>query len=325
MGKLFQKIKLNSSKFITNFRHALKHLKYMDKTQRTYYIVTSFLGIFFIFTGVTYSAFVVSTTLNSATITIAKLNYTLSSTTSGYSNGVIAINAGETKIIDLTLTSRNPITTKYALVYESTGGNTTVYYSHNLSNNMVGQIGANGSSITLRVVAVNNGATSSTVTLSALGGYAHNSLSTNIIAGFYEQDVTIRTVLLDDNFSNPTSGTFPTKTSNYAYYKTVCSEEANPVWDYDNWEIVLNNLTRQISCDVYFKQMSSDVEIDYILVDSNGVETMSLNAPANDGTYTFVNATCSSNASASWNSTSWQLEVSDIDSKTLCIAKFRQN
>ena len=87
-------------KFTSNLKRSWRKLKYLDKTQFNYFIVTSFIGIFCLFTGFSYSRFTVSKYLSAATITIAKLNYTLSSSTSGYSNGSISVGAGETAYVD---------------------------------------------------------------------------------------------------------------------------------------------------------------------------------------------------------------------------------
>ena len=278
------------------------------------------------FTMTTYSAFTVSKYLSAATITIAKLNYTLASTTSGYNNGSISVPAGGTTYVDLTLTSLNSIKTKYALNYSSASSNVTVKYSQNIKNNMSGTISTNGSAITMRVVITNSGSTDATVNLSIAGGYMQNDLTTNITQGHYEQDVTVRTTLLDENFANPTSNSaFPANDGNYAYYKTECSETSSPVWNATDWTLNLNNVSAQISCDVYFKTITNDLEIYFMLQDWNGQNgTISTTAPANDGSYVFQKVACSNSTVASWNGTTWKLELSSIPGQTMCMAYFNQ-
>ncbi len=318
MNKLFKKISIS-------IKRSWRKLKYLDKTQLNYFIVTSFIGLFCVFTATTYSLFTVTKYLNAAVITIAKLNYTLSSSTSGYSNGSITVDAGKTLAVDLTLTSSNSFKTKYALNYNTSATDVSVYYSQNLKNNMVGTVGTSGSSINMRVVIVNDGSTSATINFTIAGGYTQNSLTSNISSGYYEQDITIRTVLYDENFANPTSASSFPDQNNYAYYKTECTESANPVWDNDINTLNLGNLTKQNSCDVYFKKITSDIEIYFNLTDSAGNSTFTKDAPPKDGSYTFTGATCNSNATATWNSDSWNLSVTGIDAKTLCVATFTAN
>jgi hypothetical protein len=325
MKKLVRVFKKYLKKFTLNIKRSWRKLKYLDKTQFQYFVVTSFIGAFCLFTSTTYSIFTISKYLNAATITIAKLSYTLSSTTTGYSNGNITVAAGDTVYVDLTLKSLNKITTKYALNYSSPSSDVSVYYSENLKNNMSGTIGSSGSSITLRVVIVNSGSASATVNLTVAGGYVKNSLSSNITDGYYEQDLVIRTTLLDENFENATQASeFPDKTGNYAYYKTVCSEDANATWDYANWSLNIEDTSIQMSCDVFFKKMTNDIELYYMLSDANGKNGVLSDSVPNDGTYEYKSVTCSTDATATWDSSNWKFSISGMTENTLCIGYFNK-
>lgn len=312
-----------SKKLKSSIKKAFRKLKYLDKTQLNYFIVTGFIGTFCMFTGVTYSAFTISRFLNAATITIAKLDYTLA--ISGVSGNVVTVPANTTQMYNITLTSNNSIDTRYALNYSpTTNGDVTVYYSQSLANNMTGIIAANGS-ISMRVVIKNDSSSSVNITLAPTGGYTRNSLTTNITQGYYETDINVRTVLLNNDFSvySINGTTFPSAPG-YAYYRTVCNEEASPVWNYAATppSLTLNNTTSQISCDVYFKAMSSDLEIAFRLVDTDGSETYSSSAPASTTGYSFYDVTCdSSGATATWDDTNG-VTVSGADGVTLCVATF---
>ena len=122
--------------------------------------------------------------------------------------------------------------------------------------NLLGTIGSNGSSISLRLVIKNTSTSSATVNLNILGGYIQNTLTSNISRGYYEQDIIVRTVLLDTNFENATqSNGFPDNNGTYAYYKTECNTDSVPSWDYDNWTLNISSLYKQTSCDIYFKKL----------------------------------------------------------------------
>ena len=131
-----EKIKSLYIKTRRNLKKAWRKFKYLDKLQFNYFIITSFIGAFCLFTGVTYSAFTISKKLNAAVITIAKLNYTLAEngTSTGYNNGSVSVGAGETVTLNLRLTSSNVSETRYALNYIEQQG-IQVYYSHN--NNLI--------------------------------------------------------------------------------------------------------------------------------------------------------------------------------------------
>ena len=317
LDKVFRFLK----KFLRNFKKAYRKLKFLDKTQLQYYVVVSFIGLFCTFTTTTYSVFTVSKYLNAAVITTAKLSYTLTSNAPEYNNGVVSVPAGETVILDLTLSSLNSQNTKYALNYSTNNQNISVYYSYNLENNMAGTIGTSGSSIPMRVVIVNSGSTAATVNLTVAGGYVNNTLESNITEGYYENDIVVRIIKQDADFTNDTQvSTFPTPAQGYGYYNTVCNEIATPVWDNSTSTLNLNNLTERIVCTAYFKAFASDIEVYYELRDSNGLNSTRASSVPNNGTYTFQSAHCSSNATANWNSTNWRLEVTGVQEKTICVA-----
>ena len=101
------------------FKNTIRRIKYYDKTQTAYFAVMIFIAGFCLFTGATYSYFTLSGRIGNATITIAKLNYTLESTNSNYANQTLTIAPGETTFLDLDLKSLNAQKTRYALNYDT--------------------------------------------------------------------------------------------------------------------------------------------------------------------------------------------------------------
>ena len=321
------KVEKSLKKFNKNVKKAYKKVKYLDKTSFRFYIVTGFIGIFCTFVTTTYSVFTLSKTLNAAIITIAKLNYSLSSPDSEFNNGVVTVEAGKTIGIDLSLESLNSEQTKYALNYATENPDVEVYYSMNYDNNMQGTIGAEPSTISMRIVIVNNSNSNATVNLTVAGGYVHNTLTSNITEGYYESDIVARIYTEEADFSNVSQVTeFPSASAGYVYYDTTCNEPTTPVWNSESTTLNLNNITKRIVCNVYFKKLSYDIEIYYELRDVNGLNSERATEVPNDGSYTFQSVHCSnSDAQASWSNEDWKLTVSNITQKTLCVALFNAN
>lgn len=328
--KKWEKSKANViiHRFLKKVKKGYRQLKYLDKTKANYFIVTSFIGLFCTFTMVTYSAFTFSKTLNAAVITVGKLKYTLSSTSPRFSNGVVTLNSGETLIIDLSLSSLNSFQSKYALQYSSQSSDVEVYYSHDIGNNMSGIIGNTGSNINMKIVLVNSGSSSATVNLNVIGGYTHNNLeSSNITIGYYEADIVTRIHELDSNLENDTRvNEVPSENDDYGYLRSVCNSAASPSFDVTNWELNLGAMTNQIACDVYFKEMTEDLEIYYLLQDNGAtiVDDGELVTTLPASGYTFREASCMS-GTATWNPSNRKLTVSGVTGKNICVAYFNSN
>ena len=312
-------------KLKNSFKKSWHKLKFLDKTKSRYFFITSFICAFCLFTATTYSFFAISKNLNTALISIAKLNYELKSSNANFANNQVVVNAGETIYLDLTLKSLNAESTKYALNNITNNESVKVYYSENLKNNMSGEIGATGSEIPLRIVLVNSASNPVTVELEIRGGYLQNNVSSNITEGYYENDVTVRTLLTNEDMQNTTlTNNFPAETEDYAYLKTICSTpNVTARWNSADWNLELDNIEERTSCDVYFKKIKDDVEI-YLAEDDNGQITYKDNIP-NDGTYSYKNATCNNETTPTWDNTTWQLNLSNAQEKTVCTVYFTKN
>ncbi len=316
---------MRKRKLSSLLRQSFRKLKYLDKTQTRYFALMSFLIGFCLFAGTTYSYFTFSKKLNAATISIARLSYNLSSPTSGYQNGQIAVPANGSVTLDLNLSSQNSTETKYALRYTSADPNIKVYYSESLANNMTGIIGPLGSNISMRVIIENKGTADATVNFTVNGGYIQNTLETNITEGFYEADIVVRSILLADDLSNGiVDSGFPTKGSGYAYFRTTCTGPATAKWDEENWKLNLDDIQGKISCDAFFKQVSNDIEVVLAVKKKDGTIEYVESVP-NDGTYTFDKAECSTGATPAWDTAAWKLDVTNITEKTICTGYFNEN
>lgn len=310
------------NKFTAKLKRSFKKVKYLDKTQASYFIVTGFIATFLMFTGITYSYFTFSKNLNAATITIAKLNYILESDTDGYANQKIIVPAGETKFVDLSLKSLNSERTKYALKYNTNFKDVKVYYSETLKKNISGIIGAVGSVIDMRVVLVNEGEEDAEVEFDISGGYIQNTLKSNITAGYFEQDLTIRPTVYDENFENPTQiFNFPSK-EEYSFYKVECSNGVVGTFDTETWTLNRDDTTKKTSCDVYFKKANAEVETYYKILGNNETSKITTIKPDNNGLYRYTNNVCNNVSDYTFDEATFEFKVKDYTKNALCVANF---
>ena len=306
------------------FKNTIRRIKYYDKTQTTYFAVMIFIAGFCLFTGATYSYFTLSGRIGNATITIAKLNYTLESTNSNYANQTLTIAPGETTFLDLDLKSLNAQKTRYALNYDTNFSGVEVYYSESIKKNVDGVIGPNGSIVNMRIVVVNNGSANATVRFDVDGGYLQNTLSSNIVNGYFEKDQTIRYVVYDEDFQSSVVGYDIPSRENHSYYKAECSNGGEPVWDEINWNFSIGNEV-QTSCDVYFKKTTTGLEKYYNVLGSNGINSISTTKPDRTGEYIYQSSSCSNGAVYSFDESTFEFNVETHEPNTLCIANFTTN
>jgi len=158
-----------------------RKLKYLDKTKATYFGISIFLIVFCLFTGGTYSYFMFSEHLNAAIISIAKLNYLLTSTNSSFINNSITVAPKQKLQFTLNLKSLNNQNTKYALDYIASSPDVKVYYKARKEQNVEGEIDGLNSVIDINLVIENTGDTEQTVNFDLKGGYLQNELESNIV------------------------------------------------------------------------------------------------------------------------------------------------
>lgn len=130
--------------------------------------------------------------LNTAVISIAKLNYLLTSTNSNFKNNSITVGAKQELQLTLSLKSLNNQNTRYALDYITNSPDVKVYYKARKEQNVEGEIGDLNSVIDINLVIENTGNTAQTVNFDLKGGYLQNELESNIVDQWVS---TIMTVL----------------------------------------------------------------------------------------------------------------------------------
>lgn len=311
---------------IKKTKASIYKLKYADKSKSRLFVVLSFIVVFGLFVGLSYSEFIATDEMNAINIKIADLNFTLSNDNTRGSSS-INVGANETKIINFTLTSQNNIQAKYALNYESSSNDIKVYYSNNAQNNMSGIIGTSGASIHFRVVIVNSSKKDETVSFSLTSGYVNQEdLKSNITEGYYEEALVKRTILLDENFENAIEAVSnPSIDSDYLYFDTICSEEANITWNINKNDVDIETESPSIACDVYFKKASKqDIELVYNVIDNQKFNVIS-EGTIDYNKYTYISSHCNNEAIIEFDNTTHEVTISDITSKTLCVVDLIEN
>ncbi len=310
--------------FFNGLKRSLKKLKYLDKTQSSYFVITTFIIAFCMFSGLTYSYFTFSKHLKAATITIAKLNYVLESDSPGYTDQSVTVPSGETIFLDLSLKSLNGTKTRYALNYEpqNKDANIKVYYSENLRKNTMGIIGAKGSIIDMRVVIENMGDREEKVSFNIDGGYVQNTLTSNITEGYFERDLTIRPHVYDENFDNPVQvSNFP-EASEHSFFKVECTNNVIGTFDEVTWTLKRSDEERQTSCDVYFKKTTKDLEIFYAIAGSNETSLITEVRPDNNGLYKYKDISCSNTTDFTFDEGTFDFKVKNYKANSLCVINF---
>ena len=146
-----------------------------------------------VITGFSYAIFMVSTgKYRASEMFIANLIYGInisdSDNTSTINGKQVTVGIGTTEIVNVTLTSLNPIDSNYKLQYKVIEGEGEVYYSDKTNWKPYGSISKSNEGIyvkTIKVVIENTGTSELRVELGASGGYIYNSVeSVGLISGY---------------------------------------------------------------------------------------------------------------------------------------------
>lgn len=175
--------------------HLFKKLKYMDKSHSRFFAIMIFLAGFCLFTGVTYSFFALSKYLNSATLSIAKLKYELSSDNERFENSSIVVSAQEKLELNLNIKSLNNALTKYALNYQTDSDLVKIFYKDELEQNVSGTIGSLNSVLNAKIIIINESTENVNISFSIEGGYLQNELVSNINTKYVEESTKTLEVL----------------------------------------------------------------------------------------------------------------------------------
>ena len=169
----------------------IEYLKLKRKSKRFMFSFVVFM--LSIITGFSYAIFMISTDkYRVSEMFIANLMYGInisdSDNTSTISGKEVTVGVGTTEIINVTLTSLNPVDSNYKLQYKILSGTGDVYYSDRTNWMPYGSISKSNEGVyvkTIKIVIENTGTGSLTVEIGASGGYAYNSVnSVALISGY---------------------------------------------------------------------------------------------------------------------------------------------
>ncbi len=310
-------------KIFKKTKKIINKINYADKTQSRLFVIISLIAIFTIFTGITYSSFVISKEQNAINIKIADLSYTLSNDKS--ESTTIKVGANDKKIVNFTLTSKNDIDTKYALNCETNSDDVKVYYSYNQRPNTYGIIGTNGASVSIRIVIDNATSTEQEVSFTISSGYVDNDIYSNIVEGYYEEPLVKRTILLDKDLSNPVEVlSNPDSNGEYLYLDTICTEDATITWNEEKNDIDIETDAKNIACDIYFKKASKQ-EIELLYLDDTYSDITPIDKDNIDyDKYEYSSSHCNKNVTISYDESTHEISIDDITEKLLCVVKLHE-
>ena len=169
----------------------IEYLKLKRKSKRFMFSFVVFM--LSIITGFSYAIFMISTDkYRVSEMFIANLMYGInisdSDNTSSISGKEVTVGVGTTEIVNVTLTSLNPVDSNYKLQYRILSGTGDVYYSDRTNWMPYGPISKSNEGVyvkTIKIVIENTGTGSLTVEIGASGGYAYNSVSSvALISGY---------------------------------------------------------------------------------------------------------------------------------------------
>ena len=168
--------------------------EYIKQKRRSKRFVLGFIVFMLtIITSTSYAVFMISTEKYRASeMFIANLMYGINisdiDNTSTISGKQVIVAIGETEIINVILTSLNPVDSNYKLQYKVISGIGNVYYSDRTNWMPYGVISKNNEGVyekTIKVVIENTGTEELIVEIGASGGYSYNSVSSvELISGY---------------------------------------------------------------------------------------------------------------------------------------------
>ena len=146
-----------------------------------------------VITSFSYAVFMISTDKYRASeMFIANLMYGInvsdSDNTSTISGKQVTVGVGTTEILNVTVTSLNPVDSNYKLQYKIISGSGHVYYSDRTNWKPYGFISQSNEGVyvkTIKIVIENTGTGNLTIELGASGGYSYNNVnSVALISGY---------------------------------------------------------------------------------------------------------------------------------------------
>ncbi len=229
-------------------------MKFIRFTRTKRGIITLVFLLLISILGFSYASFIFSTgTYKASELLIGKLNYGIeitndSNNTSTISGNTITIPKGTTEYFTVTISSVNPVNSKYTLAYK-TASNVTVKYTDRTpwtSSGFIKGYDENTYSKKIRIVVDNSSNTSSsTISLAVFGGYSFNSVASISlgegyvsVTGPYSEENTLLSNRLVDIVEDDTDCITSTSTTclyggeslkNYVQYPTNDDKTEN-IW-----------------------------------------------------------------------------------------------
>ena len=210
-----------------------KIIDYLKRKRRSKRFMFGFvLFMLSMITGLSYSVFMISTEkYRVSEMFIANLLYGINITdddnTIAINGKQVTVGVGTTEIINVTITSLNPVDSNYKLQYKVLSGNGNVFYSYRTNWLPYGSIDKNNEGVyvkKIKVVIENTGTSDLIVDFGASGGYIYNSVgSVALIDGYTaiteEKEAVVAITdgdLITEIVENDTS--CDTSTENYCLY-----------------------------------------------------------------------------------------------------------
>ena len=210
-----------------------KIIDYLKRKRRSKRFMFGFvLFMLSMITGLSYSVFMISTEkYRVSEMFIANLLYGINLTdddnTVAINGKQVTVGVGTTEIINVTITSLNPVDSNYKLQYKVLSGNGNVFYSYRTNWLPYGSIDKSNEGVyvkKIKVVIENTGTSDLIVDFGASGGYIYNSVgSVALIDGYTaitEEKETVVAItdgnLITEIVENDTS--CDTSTENYCLY-----------------------------------------------------------------------------------------------------------
>ena len=309
----------------------IKYPKIFDSRYNKSFVIVSFIVLLGLITTASYATFVFLTSdYRAADIRFANLMYSMK--IDDESTRTLTANANSVTTYDIDLDALNEITSKYLVYYTSSNTltNVKVEYSNLSTGRGEGNIGPTASR-RIRIVVTNNSSSAVTLNFSVKGGYVYNNLSLDSgeykIDGIFDEkseasgDIVVRTYLNGKMVENmPTYEEM--QTNNYVYDTVAsgCTNGAsisyNPTSTSSKLEIT--NVGGKTECIAVFHDRN-DLTVTFL------ADNLLVNeAPTKESGYTIESATCNNNATITWNSDTWEADVTNVTlTNTNCVVKFK--
>ena len=308
----------------------IKYPKIFDSRYNKSFVIVSFIVLLGLITTASYATFVYLTSdYRAADIRFANLMYSMK--IDDESTRTVTVNANSVTTYDIDLDALNEITSKYLVYYTSSNTltNVKVEYSNLSTGRGEGNIGPTASR-RIRIVVTNDSSSAVTLNFSVKGGYVYNNLSLGSgeykIDGIFDEkseasgDIVLRTYL-NGKMVEEMPNYADMQANNYVYDETAsaCSNGAQISYTPTSTtaKLEITNVSGPTECAAVFHSRS-DLTVTFI------ADNLLVNeAPTKESGYTVESAACNNNATISWDTTNWKVNVGNVtQTNTNCVVRF---